>query len=239
MKQLLFLGLVVGPCLAKKEDRFAEDLDEAAPNEAPWDVTSPPTVAATDDTSPADTRAPIGGTQITSTLLFSGQVSDYTETRVNTQIIPAVRTTSGYSSDQVDIQLVSVLPGSVQITLVYVALVPGITLQQLTAAAQNVINQANTAGSPLRAALPTLTGAVPLILYTASPIPGGDKLSDGALAGIVVASIVVGIGLLVAIYCAVKSDAEAERASKAEQAAVPYGGEDGDVVPEKPQDEMV
>jgi len=244
MKQLLFFGLVVGPCLAA-QDRFAEDLDEASPSE----------VAPADKTPVVDTSYPTvagnGNGQVESTLLFAGDVSQYTDAYVNTQVIPAVQLSSGYTSDQLNIALKGVraapsttsrsagaLASGVEITLLYTALIQGFSLQQLQAVAQVIVAQANNPASPLRAALPQLTGALPIILYTASPIPDGDKLSDGALAGIVVASVVVGIGLLVAIYCAVKSDAEAERASKAEQAAVPYGAE-ADGVPEKPEDAMV
>lgn len=240
MKQMLLMALVVGPCVGDGASDRTASSEDLTPEEAPVGdvvpvVPVPVPVPGGGSATQNPTRGPVAGIQTTSVLLFEGSIDQYTDAYVNEQVIPTVRTASGLRPDEVAIQLASVRPGSVQITLLYIALLQGVSLAQLQAAAQAVVAQALNPNSPLRAALPLLSGALPLILYTHSPVESGDKLSDGAVAGIVIASIVVGVGLLVAVYCVIKNQAQ----SPPEQAAEPYGGEEGDELPEKQKEEEV
>jgi len=221
MKAVLLSAMVFGPCLgAVDRSRLAEDL-EAGPEDAPQEATPPPSNPPSAGAQP--------GTQVQMTL--SGNPSDYASTYWDQTFFPAIKV--AINNQDVQFNLNSVVDGSVIVLFtLFAANLPLATLQGLAA---EIVRQANDPNSPLRTGTlsNTVLGAVlanPVVPYIPVPTNDDDGLSDGAIAGIVVGTI-VGVALIVVVVYFVACKGE-ERTGGPPPAApdAPYGdGQDEEV----------
>jgi len=210
MKALLLSAMVFGPCLgSSSKERHAEDL-EAGPEEAPEDsipVAQP-------------------GTQVSMTV--SGRVENYAADYWTTTFFNGIRAATN-AGPNVQFYFNSATEGSVIVLFT----LHGAELATLQTLAQEIVRQANDPNSPLRTVhLTNVLGAVVANPHVVTIVPRGDDdgLSDGAIAGIVVGSLVFVVGVAVLIYCFACKEDESAGGQADSKPSGPYGiGADAEV----------
>jgi len=216
MKMLLLSAMVVVPCLAN-QGRFAEDLDDSAPNEAPVDV---PTSF---------------GSKIQMTLSGNLASGVYTDAYFTNTFFPGIKTSLNLANT-VTFVLNDKRDGSVIVD--FTIFDPTIQAAVLQGLAAEIVRQANDPNSALRTNplfQNIITGAVLLTVLPPTPTHADDDgLSDGAIAGIVIGCLVGVAIIVVLVYCVACKDDESQGGTAV---AAPYGDEP-QKVEEKPDAEL-